>query len=96
MQKARGIREVLARAPRRRAVDRLEHRTVVADIRRSSEADRACDLRGNVRENVAVEIGMTITSNASGVSAIFAAPMSTIQCSCSRSGYSCDISSKST
>ena len=35
---------------------------------------------------------MTITSNASGVSAIFAAPMSTIQCSCSISGYSCAIS----
>ena len=37
--------------------------------------------------------GRTRTSNASGVSAIFAAPMSTIQCSLMMSGYSGAISS---
>src|ERR1041385_1102101 len=37
---------------------------------------------------------MTTTSNASGVSASFAAPMSTIQCSFSMSEYSLAISSK--
>ena len=35
-----------------------------------------------------------MTSNASGVSASLAAPMSTIQCSFSMSGYSAAISSK--
>ncbi len=34
-----------------------------------------------------------MTSKASGVAASFAAPMSTIQCSCSRSGYSAATSS---
>ncbi len=38
-------------------------------------------------------LGSTMTSNASGVSAILAAPMSTIQCSFSMSGYSAATSS---
>lgn len=37
---------------------------------------------------------MTTTSKASGVSASLAAPMSTIQCSASRAGYSAATSSK--
>ena len=49
-------------------------------------------LRGHIGKHVAIEFGMTITSNASGVSASLAAPISTIQCSF-EAGYSAEISS---
>ena len=55
-QQARGVRQVLAGAARRRAVDGLEHRAVLADVGRAGEADRARDLRRDVGEDVAVEV----------------------------------------
>ena len=56
VQQARGIGEVLTCAARRRAVNRLEHRAVIADVRRTRQADRAGDLRRDVGEHVAVKI----------------------------------------
>ncbi len=55
-QQARRVCHVLTGAPRRRAVDRLEHGDMLADVRRGREAHRAGDLGGDVREDVAVEV----------------------------------------
>ena len=56
MQQAGRICHVLAGAARRRAVNRLEHRAVVADICRARQANGTGDLCGDVGEHVAVEI----------------------------------------
>ena len=94
-KEARRVGEVLSGAAGGRSVDGLEHRVawspMFAEPARPTEpaiwaatSDRMSPYR----------FGMTMTSNASGVSAILAAPMSTIQCSFSMSGYSAAISSK--
>ncbi len=57
LQQAGGVGQVLPGAPRRRAVDGLEHGALLADVGRAGHADAAGDLRGHVGEDVAVEVG---------------------------------------
>ena len=55
-QKPGRVGDVLSRPPRRGAVDRLEHRAPIPDVRRPGESDRAGDLRRDVRKDVSIEV----------------------------------------
>ena len=56
-EQARGVRHILAGAARGGAVNRFEHGALAADVGGTGEADGAGDLRGDVGEHVAIEVG---------------------------------------